>query len=121
MSNLTIDWAKAMETVDSDIDFLNEVIGDLLNEAQTSQEEIEAGIAKPDYSAVSKAAHRVKGSASYLCCENLRQVSLSLQDLGTAAHASPSPSTVNEIKSLFEKYKDCVVELRKEVEYHQKK
>jgi HPt (histidine-containing phosphotransfer) domain-containing protein len=119
---MTIDWAKAMETVDSDIDFLNEVIGDLLNEAQTSQEEMEAGIAKSDYSAVSKAAHRVKGSASYLCCENLRKISLALQDLGSAAHATtPSAGMIDEIKSKFETYKECVVELRREVAHHQKK
>lgn len=58
-------------------------MGDLMDECATSIEGIKAGLEQKNFSLVQKAAHTIKGSASYLCCEVLKDIALVLQDLGT--------------------------------------
>ena len=114
----TIDWGKAMEQVGEDVEFLEEVLQDLLTEAQTSEEEIAEGIVAQNFEGISKAAHRIKGSASYLHCENLRVVSLELQECGHNAHHGKDvnlSAAMSQIKILFERYKKVHQELKDEV------
>jgi HPt (histidine-containing phosphotransfer) domain-containing protein len=65
-----------------------------------------------------KAAHRIKGSASYLCCEALRDISLKLQDAGHEGTASPKDpeQLLATIKTLFEKFVQCLKDLKAEIE-----
>ena len=79
-----IDWIGALEQVGGDEDFLIEVLQDLLVEATAAVEQIQEGINISDFSLVMHSAHRIKGSASYLCCDELREISLQLQDCGRA-------------------------------------
>lgn len=106
-----------MNKVGDDEEFLEEVLQDLLNEAQTAEEEIAEGIIAHNFDGISKAAHRIKGSASYLFCDNLKNVSLALQDLGHKAHVKEvNPSdAMPQIKTLFETYKKNHQELKAEV------
>mmetsp|Transcript_23060 Transcript_23060/g.39904 ORF Transcript_23060/g.39904 Transcript_23060/m.39904 type:complete len:124 (-) Transcript_23060:397-768(-) len=123
MTTATINWKLAMEQVGEDEEFLNEVLQDLLTEAQTSEEEIAEGIVAQNFEGISKAAHRIKGSASYLHCENLRIVSFELQDLGHNVHTGKdvNPSAaMSQIKTLFERYKKLHQELKDEVTSHKK-
>lgn len=82
MTEKLIDWEEAMKQVGDDEDFLNEVLDDLVAESKTAEEEMGDSIGKMDFDGIMKAAHRIKGSASYLCCEALRVTSLQLQDEG---------------------------------------
>ena len=91
-----IDWEKTLDQVQGDESFLNEVLGDLLTEAKDAQNEIGEGISSANWSMVSKAAHRVKGSSAYLYCEQMRVCSLNLQDLGQNALTAP-PEKIEEI------------------------
>lgn len=122
MGSGVIDWDKAMEQVGGDVDFLKEVLNDLLNESESAQSDMDAALAdKPsaeNFSKIQKAAHRIKGSASYLCCEDLRVVSLKLQDAGNAASKSTEaewPDQLTEIKGLFTEYQTAVAILRTEI------
>lgn len=114
----TIDWDEAMNQVGGDRDFLDEVLQDLLNEAATADDEIGAGIARGDYEAIEKAAHRIKGSASYLCCDKLKDISLELQDAGRKAKDGKGNIGLKDIEPMYDTFQECLKELRKEVANH---
>ena len=87
-------------------------------ESATAEQEIGDAIGTSDFSGVMKAAHRIKGSASYLCCEALRDISLKLQDAcheGTASPKDPE-QLLATIKTLFEKFVQCLKDLKAEIE-----
>jgi HPt (histidine-containing phosphotransfer) domain-containing protein len=113
-----IDWDEAMVQVGGDREFLNEVLQDLLAESRTAEEEIGEAIKISDFSGVMKAAHRIKGSASYLCCEALRDISLKLQDAGHDGTTSPKDpeQLLAQINVLFEHFVECLKALRSEIE-----
>ena len=113
-----IDWEEAMTQVGGDEEFLNEVLQDLLTESATAEQEIGDAIGTSDFSGVMKAAHRIKGSASYLCCEALRDISLKLQDAGHEGTASPKDpeQLLDKIKTLFDKFVQCLKDLKAEIE-----
>ena len=113
-----IDWDEAMVQVGGDREFLNEVLQDLLAESRTAEEEIGEAIKTSDFSGVMKAAHRIKGSASYLCCEALRDISLKLQDAGHDGTTSPKDpeQLLVQIYLLFEHFVECLKALRTEIE-----
>jgi HPt (histidine-containing phosphotransfer) domain-containing protein len=104
-----IDWDEALNQVGGDMEFLNEVIQDLLNEAAGAREDIAAAIDAGDFDGVMKAAHRIKGSASYLCCDALRETSKDLQDAGHEA------KSMSRIRDLFEEFEVALKDLRMEV------
>ena len=58
----------------------------------------------------------ILGSASYLCCDELKEASLKLQDAGHAVISNIAPvPTMNDIKALFDDYCICLSRLEKEV------
>jgi HPt (histidine-containing phosphotransfer) domain-containing protein len=116
-----IDWEEAMAQVGGDKEFLNEVLQDLLTESKTAEEEIGEAIKISDFSGVMKAAHRIKGSASYLCCEALRDISLKLQDAGHEGTTSPKDPAqlLEQIKGLFAQFCECLTTLREEIQNHE--
>ena len=64
-----------------------------------------------------KAAHRIKGSASYLCCEILKEVSLQLQDAGHQATLNPTGATeiYVKIEALFKEFVEALDTLKAEI------
>jgi HPt (histidine-containing phosphotransfer) domain-containing protein len=112
-----IDWDEAMVQVGGDRDFLNEVLQDLLAESETAENEIGEAIKTSDFSGVMKAAHRIKGSASYLCCDALKDVSLKLQDAGHDGTTNPRDpeQLLTHIRALFEDFVKCLEALRAEI------
>lgn len=103
---IVVDWGKCMEQVCDDVTFLEEVMNDLLTEALTARDEIDAAITAANYVAVTKAAHKVKGSASYLYCGHLRLCAMSMQDLGQAINSAgtSNPETVEMMNGWFREY-----------------
>jgi HPt (histidine-containing phosphotransfer) domain-containing protein len=106
-----IKWEEALEQVGGDKEFLKEVLDDLSNETEEALHVIESGIEIGDFVAIERAAHRIKGSASYLCCERLQAVSLELQ---MTAHGHDNHK-FPRIKVLFELFKECVKEILEEI------
>lgn len=112
-----------MTEVGGDRSFLNEVLQDLLSEAQTSEDEIENGIAEKNFKQIKEAAHRMKGSAAYLKCFALQRVSNQLQDAGmegmkAVERSSSGDKIMGEIEELFEEFKRCLRDLRDEIRQH---
>mmetsp|Transcript_75326 Transcript_75326/g.147827 ORF Transcript_75326/g.147827 Transcript_75326/m.147827 type:complete len:127 (+) Transcript_75326:70-450(+) len=121
MSNeATINWNEAMKYVDGDQEFLDEVLQDLLKEADAAEDDINDGLARNDFYKIGKAAHKVKGSALYLSCENIARVSKYMQNWGDDADKDPSLRTEykKKIIAAFEEWKVYMRELRAEIAYH---
>jgi HPt (histidine-containing phosphotransfer) domain-containing protein len=79
MPTETLKWNDALEQVGGDHEFLFEVLDDLMNEACGAEREIADAIVSKTFAVVKTSAHKIKGSASYLCCETLQEISLNLQ------------------------------------------
>ena len=115
MSAKVIDWEYAESQTGGDLSFLEEVLNDLLQEAAQTEVELQNGIKARDFELVRNTAHRIKGSASYLACDALKNVSLDLQNLGKSGLSCASPSEENatwtEIRSRFVEYQNALVDL----------
>jgi HPt (histidine-containing phosphotransfer) domain-containing protein len=112
-----IDWNLALEQVGGEDDFLGEIVRDLLEEAQQSQDKLEDAIDALNFEQVMHEAHKIKGSASYLHCEELTDISLQLQLDGRAGMNGTGGSEAalwKEIKRKFSIFKEALVDLRKE-------
>ena len=109
-----IRWDKIMETIGDDYTFVQEVLDDLIQEAMEAECKIRSGIQIQDFFCIQKAAHRVKGSASYLFCERLQNVSFQIQQITTTENTFCNIHT--QIQCLFEIFQICVVELKKAIE-----
>ena len=82
MSTATaIDWSMALEQVHGDQAFLKEILGDFTKESDDAMNNILDGMRSRQFMMVMKAAHQIKGSASYLYCMDIRRCASRLQDL----------------------------------------
>ena len=92
------------------------MLQDLFNESDEAVAEMEGAIEKSDFSAIEKAAHRIKGSASYLHAEVLREISFQLQTAGhTGSVGAPNPAKLlDNIKDMFADFKSALHELKHE-------
>ena len=116
-----INWNEAMEQVGGDMDFLYEVLQDLVNETVSAKNEMTKAIAANDFEGIRQAGHRIKGSASYLSCGALCEISKQLQDAGHDGVKDPSPAQMTKIKGYFEIFTKCLADLEKDIEQHKKK
>jgi HPt (histidine-containing phosphotransfer) domain-containing protein len=114
---LAIDWTEAIKQVDGDLEFLDEVLQDLIDEAITAVEDIEAGITSKEFEKIMKAAHRIKGSATYLGCEAIRISSFKIQQLGHDGISQPdSNDLLDQINAEYSVFTNAFKDLRKEIE-----
>lgn len=111
-----INWASALEQVADDEDFLKEVLADLITESNTAEEDLADAIKNKNLDGVMKAAHRIKGSASYLCCDQLRNTSFVLQNMGHSGVGLTDPAAIDallvEVQEKFEVFKANLTDLR---------
>ncbi len=105
MEETIIDWQTALESVSDDKEFLAEVLCDLMAEAEASKTEIAAAIESMDFEAVMKSAHRIKGSASYLACNALKESALKLQKMG---QEGKTPADMDNIRDEYAKFVSLV-------------
>lgn len=108
-----VEWDAVLASVGGDEDFLAEVLGDLITEAAGVCEEIEAGFASADIAVITKAAHRIKGSASYLCCVALRDAAQALQYAGQQAK---DEGALDSLRALFDTFKDVMSRTRSAID-----
>jgi chemotaxis protein histidine kinase CheA len=88
-----------------------------MEEAEIAESDIAKGIENQDFDAIMKAAHRIKGSATYLGCEALRDSAYSIQQIGHDAtnHPADPVSVVNLIKIDYKTFLSALVDLRVEI------
>eukprot|EP00602_Paraphysomonas_sp_CaronLab_P010201 CAMPEP_0185019320 /NCGR_PEP_ID=MMETSP1103-20130426/1922_1 /TAXON_ID=36769 /ORGANISM="Paraphysomonas bandaiensis, Strain Caron Lab Isolate" /LENGTH=116 /DNA_ID=CAMNT_0027549549 /DNA_START=117 /DNA_END=467 /DNA_ORIENTATION=- len=105
-----------MNQVGGDKEFLSEVLQDLLDEAKTAEEDIANGIQDKNYDQIMKAAHRIKGSATYLGCEALRVSSYNIQQLGLEGlNNSGDGETLGKVKKEYRTFITALEDLRAEI------
>lgn len=122
MFNETINWESAMNQIGDDKDFLLEVLDDLISEATEAFLMMKQLLEDCKIEEVMKTAHRVKGSASYLFAENLRRVSLSIQERtrDTTFEHPVSEKSMNEIKILLDEFETSLTKLKEEIDRRKK-
>jgi HPt (histidine-containing phosphotransfer) domain-containing protein len=115
---LAIDWTEAINQVDGDLEFLDEVLQDLIDEANTAVDDIEAGIASKEFERIMKAAHRIKGSATYLGCAAMKMSAFKIQQLGHdgISQSDSDNGLLDQIKEEYSVFVFAFKELRKEIE-----
>jgi HPt (histidine-containing phosphotransfer) domain-containing protein len=110
-----INWEEAMTQVGGEVEFLEEILQDLLEEAQTAEEDIKGGIETKDFDRIMKAAHRIKGSATYLGCEALRVTAYAIQQLGLQGTKNESEELWKPINDEYELFLSALTNLRAEI------
>lgn len=112
-----IDWDEATATAGDNIDFLKELISDLLNEARTAEDEIGEAIKASNYTAIMRAAHRIGGTCSYFCCEATLDICHKLKTAGHDGMKGPEdPAALRaQFDQLFKQFVDCLNVLREQI------
>lgn len=110
-----INWDEAMTQVGGEIEFLEEILQDLLDEAQTAEDDIKMGIDTKDFDRIMKAAHRIKGSATYLGCEALRVTAYAIQQLGQTGTKNPNEELWVKIDEEYALFLTALTNLRAEI------
>ena len=112
-----IDWDEAIATAGDNMDFLKELISDLLNEARTAEDEIGEAIKASNYTAIMRAAHRIGGTCSYFCCEATLDVCHKLKTAGHDGMKGPEdPAALRAtFDQLYIKFVDCLSVLREQI------
>lgn len=128
----TVDWEGALRQVNNDSVFLDEVFADLVQEALEAQNDIDTSLTGlhgenngdarcSHFTEIRKAAHRIRGSAAYLCCDALIDVSFKLQEAGHSGSAmecirANSLKTETQVLTMFKCYKKCLADIQEEIE-----
>jgi HPt (histidine-containing phosphotransfer) domain-containing protein len=112
-----IDWDEATATAGDNLEFLKELITDLLNEARAAEEEIGDAIKNSNYTVIMRAAHRIGGTCSYFCCEAILDICHKLKTAGHDGMKSPENSLAlrEEFDILFNKFVQCLKALREQI------
>mmetsp|Transcript_12255 Transcript_12255/g.26507 ORF Transcript_12255/g.26507 Transcript_12255/m.26507 type:complete len:130 (+) Transcript_12255:186-575(+) len=120
-ANEVIDWDEAMEQCGDDEEFLRELLADLRGEIDLQVKRIDEILRRvPDgaFHQIMKAAHAIKGSASNLMCQQLRQASMALESTAAAAnddagdpaavqtHLPMVTARFNELRQAVQNYHD---------------
>lgn len=112
-----IDWDEATATSGDNVEFLKELITDLLNEARTAEDEIGEAIKASNYTAIMRAAHRIGGTCSYFCCEATLDICHKLKTAGHDGMKGSANATELRAKfdDLFSQFVECLHVLRKQI------
>jgi HPt (histidine-containing phosphotransfer) domain-containing protein len=93
-----LDYRSALDQCGGDPRLLREVVGDFTRQAASDLAKMERALAAGGAEDVRRAAHSLKGSASYLCAEALFRRAQELEDLGRACLLEEGASRVDELR-----------------------
>ena len=68
-----------------------------------------------NFTIIMKAAHKIKGSASYLCCENIKNSSLKLQDAAKEGTTNASEDNMIICRGLYSQWQEHLSSLKDEI------
>ena len=71
-----------------------------------ANDDIASGIATNNFTVIMKAAHKIKGSASYLCCSDLKNSSLKLQDAAKEGTTNASEDNMIICRGLYSQWQE---------------
>ncbi len=104
-----IDVESALERCLGDMEFLVETLASFEQETSTYIDRLETGAAQGDARSVAESAHAIKGAASMVSAESLRQVAGELETLGRAADVAAAAKRTPALREEFER---CVEFIR---------
>lgn len=101
------------------MEFLTEVLHDLLDEAETAKTDIKQGLKVCNFDDIMKAAHRLKGSAAYLGCEAMRDSMMTIQHESkkgiTMTNEGERETLLKFLEGEYEGFLDALSNLKDEV------
>lgn len=111
-----IDWDEAMEQCGDDEEFLRELLADLRGEVDQQVQKIDEMLTNvPDgaFHQIMRASHVIKGAASNLMCQQLRQTAMALESQASTAYdAAGDPAAVQVnlpiVKARFDELRQAV-------------
>lgn len=118
-----IDWQKALEQVDNDKQFLYEIVNDLFVEAEECYLKMKIGLLKNNFTQIYDTAHRIKGTANYLSCEQLSKCAQQLEILTKGLSENPlsheqKKDIYLECKNWINEYEDAIDRVRDEYNFY---
>mmetsp|Transcript_182 Transcript_182/g.470 ORF Transcript_182/g.470 Transcript_182/m.470 type:complete len:126 (+) Transcript_182:2737-3114(+) len=107
-----IDWDEAMEQCGDDEEFLRELLADLRGEVDQQVKKIDEMLTNvPDgaFHQIMRASHVIKGAASNLMCQQLRQTAMALESqASTANDAAAVQANLPIVKARFDELRQAV-------------
>lgn len=118
-----VNWPLALQQVDGDIEFLKEVLCDLIVELRSAEINMNYGIKTMNFSRIAVDAHKIKGSSAYLHCDKILRCARRIQILSNVGEDKRIIGETEEklaeyiglIEVEFDKYKSSLLELRNEI------
>ena len=112
-----IDWDESLSMASGSLEFLKELIVDLLNEARSAEEEIGEAIKADEYTIIMRSAHRIAGTCSYFCCEATLDICHKLKTAGHDGMKGPeNPAALRAtFDELFIQFVECLKDLRDQI------
>ncbi len=107
-SPLIFDYQTALSRYFGDHETLREIVFDFLEECPEEFESIHTGILTEDASSIAKAAHAVKGSASYVGAERLKNTAHIIETTAKSQDLSRIAAMVDTMKKEFISFKKTI-------------
>jgi len=109
---MSINWSELNDTTQCDTEFLSEITTDLIFEAETLYADMKNGILNNDLKSIYAAAHKIKGTARYMYCDELSQVSERIQK---SAKEYLTHETIDNLCVLLVEYNKVLTKLKSDV------
>jgi HPt (histidine-containing phosphotransfer) domain-containing protein len=93
-----MNWTRALIQIGGDIEFLDEILDDIVEELTQVIEDLERGIQTQEFRLIRNAAHLTYGTAMFFGCERLKISACKIQSLGEVCSRSVSSESDNELR-----------------------
>lgn len=102
------DYKTALSRYSDDHEILREIVFGFLEECPEEFESIKTALNDQDTSLIAKAAHAVKGSASYVSAERIRQIAYTIETTAKSGDLSNAPKLINSLLEEFLSFKKTI-------------
>ncbi|WP_166820043.1 response regulator [Thalassoroseus pseudoceratinae] len=96
------DHARAMETVDGDVELMKEIIKAFLEEYPKLMTEVEEAVSQADPTAIGRASHTLKGAAGALAAIQVVELAQELETMGNTEQITEAASTFATLEQAIE-------------------
>ncbi|MCK5686926.1 Hpt domain-containing protein, partial [bacterium] len=113
-SILVFNYKVALARYSNDHEILMEIVHTFLEECPEGLEAIKEGITTNDNSVIAKAAHAIKGSASYVNADRLREIACTFETIAKSGDLTNSEVMIDTMIKEFLLFKKTIKMLHSE-------
>jgi len=96
MAEALIDFENAMERLGDDKEFLIELLNELIEQVNSSQDSLKAAVEEKNYDELRFVAHGLKGAAANLDVSRMARIFKSLEDMGAQNNTDGAENLIKE-------------------------